>query len=324
MVSDQARADAATLIHDVYSALAARVTTSILGQDRVIEQSLVCLLAGGHLLLEGVPGVAKTRLAKSIAAAFGGEVRRIQFTPDLLPSDLLGAEVPQDGGFAFLPGPIFANVVHADEINRGMPKTQSAFLEAMEEKQVTVVSQRAPFPLSPPFFVVATENPIEHEGAFPLPEALLDRFLMRVEMGYPDARTEAQVLRTEDLRDNAHSAVVSRDQVVAVHESVGLIEATDEVCAYIVRLVQATRDRANGLTHGASPRAGKGLLAVSRVHAAIQGRTHVSVDDVKAFARPSLAHRVIAAVGSSRSAAGEAIDRLLKSVPSGAQPSAGT
>lgn len=310
------RAAAAEHVRRVHATLSSTLAAAVLGQSDVIERSATCLLANGHLLIEGVPGVAKTRLAKSIAAAFTGTVRRIQFTPDLLPSDLIGAEVPRDGGerFQFLPGPVFSNVLHADEINRGMPKTQSALLEAMEEGHVTVISSPDPHPLPKPFLVVATQNPLEQEGVFPLPEALLDRFLMRVEMHYPDADAEADVLALPDDLPVATSTVTADAVLAAIHYA-REVETVPSIRRFVVDVVRVTRALPQVLRHGASTRAARGLLAAARVHAAVNGRDYVSADDVRALAMACLAHRVTLRADVDADEARKSLETAVVAVP---------
>jgi MoxR-like ATPase len=266
----------------------------IVGKGREIHLVLVALLCRGHVLVEDVPGVGKTVLAKAIARSVGCTFKRIQFTPDLLPSDVTGVSVfnQQTADFEYRPGPVVAQIVLADEINRATPKTQSALLEAMEEAQITVdgITHKLP----KPFVVLATENPIEYEGTFPLPEAQLDRFLVRLSLGYPGRSSEISIL---DRQQYAHP-LESLEQVVAVEE---LLAAQDEVKQvyvdgllkeYIVDLVEATR-RHEDIYLGASPRGSLALYNASRAWAALQGRDFVSPDDIKDLAEPALAHRVI-------------------------------
>jgi MoxR-like ATPase len=262
--------------------------------DEPIRLALTCLLAEGHLLIEDVPGVGKTSLAKALAASLGCTWGRIQFTPDLLPSDVTGVTVYNraTGSFEFRPGGIFANLVLGDEINRASPKTQSALLEAMEERQVTV--DRTTYPLATPFMVIATQNPVEHEGTYPLPESQLDRFLMRIEMGYPGRAAEIAILDThatgaqvfEQLQPVANEADVRHmiSMATAIHVAPSLK-------AYIVDLAEASRRRPE-LALGVSPRAALGLLRVARARAASAGREYVVPDDIKALAGPVLEHRL--------------------------------
>ncbi|TKJ28656.1 MoxR family ATPase [Blastococcus sp. CCUG 61487] len=274
--------------------IAANVGRVVQGKDSVVRLTLVTLLAEGHLLVEDVPGVGKTTLAKALAASIDATVRRIQFTPDLLPSDVTGVAVydQESREFEFKPGAIFANVVVADEINRASPKTQSALLECMEERQVTV--DGVSYELARPFLVMATQNPFEMEGTYPLPEAQRDRFTTRVSMGYPDRDAELAMLderATTDplagLQPVADAATV-RDLVTAV----GRLHVSEAVRRYVVDLVEGTR-RSPQLRLGASPRAGLQLLRAARASAAVAGRDLVLPDDVKELAGPVLAHRLL-------------------------------
>jgi MoxR-like ATPase len=281
----------------------ARVTAAvrpvIVGMETEIESSLVALLAGGHVLLEGPPGVAKTLLARSLATALGGTFGRIQFTPDLMPADVTGTSVfhPARGVFDFQAGPVFAHVLLCDEINRAPAKTQSALLEAMQEGAVTVDGRRHPLP--DPFIVFATMNPIEHEGTYPLPEAQLDRFVFKVLVKYPPAELEAQLLaqaHVHALNATPQSlgvrTVSSTDEVLALRRAVLDVTVRADIPAYVVRLVRATRhDRA--LVMGGSPRAGVMMLAAAKARAALHGRGYVTPDDVKAVFLPALRHRVL-------------------------------
>ena len=278
----------------VSASLAASMNSVIEGKQSVVRTAITVLLAEGHILVEDVPGVGKTLLAKTLARSIDCSVRRVQFTPDLLPSDITGVSVfNQDvRDFEFRPGAIFANVVVGDEINRASPKTQSALLESMEEAQVTV--DGTTYALPKPFIVMATQNPIEMEGTYPLPEAQRDRFMARISMGYPSARAELDMLDThggasplEDLEPVTDAATVSA-MVNAVRE----VHASPAVKQYIVDLTHATR-ASSALRLGASPRATIHLLRASRAHAALAGRDHVLPDDVQQVAVPVLAHRLI-------------------------------
>jgi len=279
----------------LFQALLGNVERVIQGKREQVHLALVCLLAEGHLLIEDVPGVGKTSLAKAIAASIGGSMHRIQFTPDLLPSDVTGVSVwnRTANNFEFRPGGVFANIVLADEINRASPKTQSALLEAMEERQVTVDAHT--YLLPRPFMVIATQNPIELEGTYPLPEAQLDRFLMRVPMGYPGREAEAAILdaqghphsRVDDLRP-----VVSAAEVAAAVDSVNTVHVAPEVRDYILDLVAASR-RHPDLVLGGSPRCSLSLQRASRALAASFGRAFVIPDDVKRVFASVLEHRVL-------------------------------
>jgi MoxR-like ATPase len=282
---------------DVAERLRTGLRRVIVGADEPVFAALVALLAGGHLLVEGVPGTAKTLLVRTLARLIGGEFRRIQFTPDLMPADVVGTSVfdQRDGSFSVRFGPIFANVVLADEINRTPPKTQSALLEAMEERRVTIDGVTTPLPM--PFLVAATQNPIEFEGTYPLPEAQLDRFLVRARSGYPTPAEErallARVVAGFDARDLAAvEPVVTLDALLAAQERAARTHVEDAVVGYIYDIVAATR-ASSDLALGASPRAGIGLVAAARVAAYLDGRDFVTPDDVKDVAVMVLAHRMI-------------------------------
>jgi MoxR-like ATPase len=271
------------------------VERAIVGKRRPLEQILAAVLVGGHVLLEDYPGLAKTLIAKSFAAALGLEFKRIQFTPDLLPSDITGSVIYDraQGRFELRKGPIFANIVLADEINRASPKTQSALLEAMQEYQVTLEGETMVLPQ--PFIVIATQNPIEYEGTFPLPEAQLDRFLMKLAIGYPSLDEEQEILRRRrERRDDAFQieCVTNAEELLALREAIEDIYLDPDIERYIVRLVDATR-RDKRVAVGASPRGSLALLKLARVQAAIEGRAYVLPDDVKAYARPALIHRLM-------------------------------
>jgi MoxR-like ATPase len=282
--------DFATSLHSVVD----NVGRIIRGKQEVIELAVICLFAEGHLLIEDVPGLGKTTLARALAISIGGRMQRIQFTPDLLASDVVGVSIyhPAQGSFAFHPGPVFANIVHADEINRASPKTQSALLEVMQERQVTVDGAANVVPR--PFMVIATQNPIEMDGTFPLPEAQLDRFLMRLPIGYPDHDAEVAVLRGTSA-DGALAALDAVMSAAAVADLIAVAEqihVADALYDYIVDVVGATRD-APGVRLGASPRASVGLLRAVRVLAGLSNRDYVVPADVKALARHVLAHRIL-------------------------------
>jgi MoxR-like ATPase len=277
-----------------FEAVAQNVGTVIQGKDEAIRLALTCLMAEGHLLIEDVPGVGKTSLAKALAASLGCSWGRIQFTPDLLPSDVTGVTVYNraTGSFDFRPGGIFANLVIGDEINRASPKTQSALLEAMEERQVTV--DRQTYPLAAPFMVIATQNPVEHEGTYPLPESQLDRFLMRIEMGYPGRAAEIAILDTHASGSQAfdHLGAVATDADVKVMINLAkAVHVAPSLKGYIVDLAEASRRRPE-LDLGVSPRAALGLLRAARARAASVSREYVVPDDIKALAIPVLEHRL--------------------------------
>jgi MoxR-like ATPase len=276
-----------------FETVVSHIAQVIKGKDDAIRLALVCLVAEGHLLIEDVPGVGKTTLAKALAAAFDVTWHRIQFTPDLLPSDVTGVVVYNraNGSFDFRPGGIFANIVLGDEINRASPKTQSALLEAMEERQVTV--DATTYRLGSPFMVIATQNPVEHEGTYPLPESQLDRFLMRIEMGYPDRSAEMTMLETHGAETSmdALPPVASADDVQAMVGLARQIHVAPVLKGYIVDLANATR-RHPAIALGASPRASLALQRAARSFAASVGREYVVPDDLKLLAEPVLGHRL--------------------------------
>jgi MoxR-like ATPase len=307
-----------------YNGFAARVGRIVGNVERAVSGkrddvflAVVSLLAGGHVLIEDVPGVGKTLLAKSLARSIGGEFRRVQFTPDLLPADVTGLNVYNQGerSFEFWAGPVFANVVLADEINRASPKTQSALLEAMEEGSVTVDGQTRRLPR--PFCVVATQNPIEHEGTYPLPHAELDRFMVKMDIGYPDEEAEMDLLKLS--RDPAAELepVMSLGEFEEMRRLVEETHASEAVLRYVVSVTSATREH-DDVYLGASPRASRMLLAASRARAAANGRSYCTPDDVKATALSVLAHRIIPSSSGEAEAAvaaGEIVREILGSVP---------
>jgi MoxR-like ATPase len=270
------------------------VASVVVGKHDAVDQLLVAVLCRGHALLEDVPGVGKTLLARSLAATMGCSFRRIQFTPDVLPSDVTGSSVfdQRRADFEFRPGPVFTQILLADEINRATPRAQSSLLEAMEERQVTVDGHSLPLP--EPFLVLATQNPIELEGTFPLPEAQLDRFLLRVSLGYPSREEEDAIIRRFDDDDplSRLSPVVTPVEVVALQHQRGRIVVSDPVRTYLLDVVRSTRTDAR-LALGASPRAALALHRAAQARALLQGRSYVLPDDVKALAGPVLAHRLV-------------------------------
>ena len=281
-------------VQDVANRIIANVEKVIIGKDREIRMTVVALLCEGHLLIEDVPGVGKTMLARAIARTVGSTYRRIQFTPDMLPSDVTGVSVfnQKTLEFEFRPGPIMAQIVLSDEINRATPKTQSALLEAMEERQVTV--DGTTYDMSRPFMVLATQNPIEYEGTFPLPEAQVDRFLMRIRLGYPLKAHEINILGLQALMhpiDNLETAV-SVEELSQAQSAVRDMYVDDSVKEYIVDLVATTRDHPD-VYLGASPRGSLALFRAARAWAAIDGREYVLPDDIKLLAEATLAHRLI-------------------------------
>jgi MoxR-like ATPase len=290
----------------------------IVGKHSAVQNTVISLLCQGHLLIEDVPGTGKTVLAKSLAKSLGCSFNRIQFTPDMLPSDVTGVSIfnQKNREFEFRPGPIMAQIVLTDEINRATPKTQAALLEAMEERQITVDGVTYPLPI--PFMVLATQNPIEYEGTFPLPEAQMDRFLLRIDLGYPTPRDEVQMISDQKLAHPLDSLeqVVSVEELQEAQAAVRRVELTNEIKGYIVDLVNATRDLSE-LYLGASPRGSLALFRASQAKAALDDRDYVLPDDVKAMAIPALAHRLI--VGSAARVrdvdARELVRELLNELP---------
>jgi len=282
-------------VNELRDRIAREVSKVAVGQEETVERLLAALLVGGHVLLEGVPGVAKTLLANAVSRALGLDFRRAQFTPDMLPSDLTGTMTLRGGELVFRPGPVFTSVLLADEINRTPPKTQAALLEAMEERQVTIEGESRPLPS--PFIVIATQNPIEYEGTYPLPEAQLDRFLFKLELGYPDEETEKRILglrhrgvqpaTLEDVQP-----VVQADELQAAQRDVDGTGVSDEVLAYVSAIVRKTRELPS-VELGASPRAGVHLLAAAKALARLDERGFVTPDDVAAAAPDVLRHRLI-------------------------------
>jgi MoxR-like ATPase len=285
-------------IEGLYERIADNVGEVIVGKPESIKLTIIGLLCQGHILIEDVPGTGKTMLAKSLARSIGCSFNRIQFTPDMLPSDVTGVSIfnQKTNEFEFRPGPVIAQIVLTDEINRATPKTQAALLEAMEERQVTVDGHT--YPLPEPFMVLATQNPIEYEGTFPLPEAQMDRFLLRINVGYPAGRDEIQMLSNQKLEHPIRSLeqVVDVEELLQAQAEIRKVNVSSEVMGYIVELVDATRSHSE-VYLGASPRGSLALYRTAQVSAAMSGRDFVIPDDVKALAVPALAHRLI--VGSA-------------------------
>ena len=325
-------------LRDVRSQMKTELQRVIVGQDEVIDQLLIAILTRGHCLLVGVPGLAKTLMISSLSKTLDMSFNRIQFTPDLMPSDITGTELLQIDpetsarSFRFFEGPLFANVVLADEINRTPPKTQAALLEAMVERQVSSAGKTHPLP--DPFFVLATQNPIEQEGTYPLPEAQLDRFMFMVNVNYPSADEEREILkRTTGEAKQESSQVVSAQDLLDLQNAVRAIPVADHVYDYVLELTRATRVRGDSaleslrewVTWGAGPRASQFLILGGKAHAAIAGRNHVAVEDIRAIVHPVLRHRIV----TNFSAAAEGItsdtiiDQLLDAVKPGASVGVG-
>jgi len=295
--------------------LAASVRVAVKGKDEQIRMAVVSLLARGHILIEDVPGVGKTTLARALARGVGGTFQRIQFTSDLLPADILGVSIyePATSSFSFKKGPVFANVVLADEINRTTPRTQSALLEAMGEAQVSVDGRVHALPQ--PFLVAATQNPVEHHGTYPLPESQLDRFLLRVRMGYPDAAAERELIKRGSL-DAAGDVPLAGEMVdvIAAQDATEKVRVDDAIVAWIQAITSATRTR-KSVTLGVSPRGSVHLLRASRAAAVIAGRDYVVPDDVKGLAGAVLAHRLGLAGRAANGAAEAIVEEILEEVP---------
>jgi len=289
-----------------YRTLRKEMAKAIVGQEQVLEELLMCIFARGHAILEGVPGLAKTLMVSSLAKCLDLEFARIQFTPDLMPSDITGTEVIQEDRstgtrqFTFLAGPVFSNVILADEINRTPPKTQAALLESMQERQVSVGGKR--MPMKDPFFVLATQNPIEQEGTYPLPEAQQDRFMFKIQVDYPTWQEEFDIVRlTTAMEEVELSPVLDGPDIVALQHTIRRVPVSDHVIRYAMRLVRATRVHEGGVpdivgnyvSWGAGPRACQYLILGGKVRAVLHGRYHVSTDDIRAVARPVLRHRIV-------------------------------
>jgi len=317
-------------LRKVHAEIRRQIGRQIVGQDEVVEQLLTAVFARGHCILEGVPGLAKTLMVHALGQSLSLDFNRIQFTPDLMPSDITGTEVlyedRQSGAreLRFVPGPIFANLILADEINRTPPKTQAALLEAMQERQVTAGGHRHLLP--DPFFVLATQNPIEQEGTYPLPEAQLDRFLFKVFISYPKPEEERRIYRlTTGVEQAEITPIVDGDRIKALQRLVRRVPVGDHCIDYAMDLVRATRGTEHGgpkyidewLSWGAGPRAGQSLILAAKAKAALEGRPSVAVEDLRSVAQPVLRHRLV--VNYNAQASGETSDsivaRLLKDVP---------
>lgn len=296
-------------------ALLQQLNGVLVGKPQQVRQSLCCLLAGGHLLIEDVPGVGKTTLAQALALSLGLDFARVQFTPDLMPSDLSGVSVydRQSQSFVFHQGPLFSQVLLADEINRASPKTQSALLEAMEEKQVSIDGASRPLPQ--PFFVIATQNPLEQLGTYALPESQLDRFLMRLSLGYPDRAAERALLKGQDRRAVLVNlpSVISPAQLVQLQQAVLTVHASDALLDYLQNLIEATRS-GQWFAQGLSPRAGIAILKAAKAHAFIDQRDYVAPDDIQAIFAICASHRLTALPQIGRTI-GQQVLALLKATP---------
>ena len=292
-----------------------QLNTVMVGKSTQVRDSVACLLAGGHLLIEDMPGVGKTTLAHALARTFGLAFSRVQFTADLMPSDLTGVSVYERGQerFVFHPGPVFAQVLLADEINRASPKTQSALLEAMEEKQVSVEGETRPLPQ--PFFVIATQNPHDQLGTYALPESQLDRFLMRIRLGYPERAAERQLLAGDDRRHLLHALApqLSAPELAALQQAVAGVHVAEPLLDYVQDLIAATRN-GRWFLQGLSPRAGIALMRAARAQALIAGRDYVAPDDVQAILPQCAAHRMVPVSDAGRGAV-EQVRAMIDAVP---------
>ena len=317
-------------LHDYRDSILQQVRRVIVGQDEVVNQVLIILLVGGHTLITGLPGLAKTMLVKAVASALGLTFRRIQFTPDLMPADITGTDIIEEDittghrKWTFVPGPLFANVVLADEINRTPPKTQSALLEAMQELNVTVLGKT--YALEPPFYVLATQNPIELDGTYPLPEAQLDRFIFNIIIGYPSEEEEVRVVNTTTVGEILQpEPVTNAAEVLLFQKLVRMVPIADSVTRYVIQFVRASRPGNPGapdfvqkyVNYGVSPRAGQYLVLCGKARALLEGRYNVSVEDVQKLAAPILRHRLLLNfhAESDGVTSDEIVRRLIEAVP---------
>jgi len=303
-----------------YNEFKNEIAKIIVGQDAVVQQVLISIFCNGHCLLVGVPGLAKTLLVQTISDSLGLNFNRIQFTPDLMPSDIVGAEIlDENRNFKFVKGPLFANIILADEINRTPPKTQSALLEAMQERSVTNAGAR--YELDKPFFVLATQNPIEQEGTYPLPEAQLDRFMFNVILDYPTYEEELQIVKQTTVKNGVTlNTIMSAEQIMECQEVITKLPVTDNVLQYVVSLVAKTRPNSDiaaevvkqYIEWGAGPRASQFMLMAAKCHAAINGKYAPDIEDVKAVAKPILRHRIV--MNYKAEAEGMSIDKIIESI----------
>ena len=303
-----------------YNEFKNEIAKIIVGQDAVIQQVLISIFCNGHCLLVGVPGLAKTLLVQTISDSLGLNYNRIQFTPDLMPSDIVGTEILDESrNFKFVKGPLFANIILADEINRTPPKTQSALLEAMQERSVTNSGKR--YVLDKPFFVLATQNPIEQEGTYPLPEAQLDRFMFNVILDYPTYEEELQIVKQTTVKNDVTlNTIMSAEQIIKCQEVITKLPVTDNVLQYAVSLVAKTRPNSEKAAEvvkqyiewGAGPRASQFMLMAAKCHAAINGKYAPDIEDVKAVAKPILRHRIV--MNYKAEAEGMSVDKIIESI----------
>jgi MoxR-like ATPase len=303
-----------------YNEFKNEIAKVIVGQDAVVQQVLISIFCNGHCLLVGVPGLAKTLLVQTISDSLGLNFNRIQFTPDLMPSDIVGAEIlDENRNFKFVKGPLFANIILADEINRTPPKTQSALLEAMQERSVTNAGTR--YELDKPFFVLATQNPIEQEGTYPLPEAQLDRFMFNVILDYPTYEEELQIVKQTTVKNEVTlNTIMSAEQIMEYQQVITKLPVTDNVLQYAVSLVAKTRPKSDKapevvkqyIEWGAGPRASQFMLMAAKCHAAINGKYAPDIEDVKAVAKPILRHRIV--MNYKAEAEGMSVDQIIESI----------